>query len=286
MAEEMYRHNPSKETLKKYAEQVEATAIFMADFAQQCAPREGKIKLFGQTAMQESMSKDFSYNHPFEQAYWYYGLSVAQKWRERQGLERNAEWDAIIRNMAPLAENDGIYTAGEPLKPFNASAKQEGFDPFIAAAQVGSKDISEEDFYLKCRSDHPAVLGACGLLPATPLYDKQKMVKTLNWVMDNWNWPTTWGWDYGMVAMCAARLGETNTALNALLIDKQKNTYLKNGHNFQEPKRLRLYMPGNGALLTAVAMMCAGWDGTTEHNPGFPKDGKWNVRWEGFQKMQ
>lgn len=286
MAEEMYRHNPSKATLKKYAEQVEATAVFMADFAQQCAPREGKIKLFGQTAMQESMSKDFSYNHPFEQAYWHYGLSVAQKWRERQGLERNAEWDAIIRNMAPLAEKDGIYTAGEPLKPFNASAKQEGFDPFIAAAQVGSKDISEEDFYLKCRSDHPAVLGACGLLPATPLYDKQKMVKTLNWVMDNWNWPTTWGWDYGMVAMCAARLGETNTALNALLIDKQKNTYLKNGHNFQEPKRLRLYMPGNGALLTAVAMMCAGWDGTTEHNPGFPKDGKWNVRWEGFQKMQ
>jgi hypothetical protein len=112
------------------------------------------------------------------------------------------------------------------------------------------------------------------------------MVKTLNWVMDNWNWPTTWGWDYGMVAMCAARLGETNTALNALLIDKQKNTYLKNGHNFQEPKRLRLYMPGNGALLTAVAMMCAGWDGSTEHNSGFPKDGKWNVRWEGFQKMQ
>ncbi len=286
MAEEMYRHNPSKATLKKYAEQVEATAVFMADFAQKCAPREGKIKLFGQTAMQESMSKDFSYNHPFEQAYWHYGLSVAQKWRERQGLERNAEWDAIIRNMAPLAEKDGVYTAGEPLKPFNASAKQEGFDPFIAAAQVGSKDISEEDFYLKCRSDHPAVLGACGLLPATPLYDKQKMVKTLNWVMDNWNWPTTWGWDYGMVAMCAARLGETNTALNALLIDKQKNTYLKNGHNFQEPKRLRLYMPGNGALLTAVAMMCAGWDGTTEHNPGFPKDGKWNVRWEGFQKMQ
>lgn len=286
MAEEMYRHNPSKATLKKYAEQVEATAVFMADFAQKCAPQKGKIKLFGQTAMQESMSKDFSYNHPFEQAYWHYGLSVAQKWRERQGLERNAEWDAIIRNMAPLAEKDGIYTAGEPLKPFNASAKQEGFDPFIAAAQVGSKDISEEDFYLKCRSDHPAVLGACGLLPATPLYDKQKMVKTLNWVMDNWNWPTTWGWDYGMVAMCAARLGETNTALNALLIDKQKNTYLKNGHNFQEPKRLRLYMPGNGALLTAVAMMCAGWDGTTEHNPGFPKDGKWNVRWEGFQKMQ
>lgn len=77
------------------------------------------------------------------------------------------------------------------------------------------------------------------------------------------------------------------TALEALLIDKGKNTYLVSGHNFQEPKRLRLYMPGNGSLLAAVAMMCAGWDGCAEpSNPGFPKDGKWNVRWEGFQRMQ
>jgi indole-3-glycerol phosphate synthase/phosphoribosylanthranilate isomerase len=26
--------------------------------------------------------------------------------------------------------------------------------------------------------------------------------------MQNWNWQTTWGWDYGMIAMTAARLGE------------------------------------------------------------------------------
>ena len=93
--------------------------------------------------------------------------------------------------------------------------------------------------------------------------------------------------DYGMIAMCAARLGKAETALEALLIDKGKNTYLVSGHNFQEPKRLRLYLPGNGSLLAAVAMMCAGWDGCLEpSNPGFPKDGKWNVRWEGLQRMQ
>ena len=113
------------------------------------------------------------------------------------------------------------------------------------------------------------------------------MKSTLKWVMQNWNWDTTWGWDYGMIAMCAARLGETSTALDALLIDKGKNTYLKSGHNYQEPKRLRLYLPGNGSLLDAVAMMCAGWDGCDEvNNPGFPKNGTWNVRWEGLQRMQ
>jgi len=113
------------------------------------------------------------------------------------------------------------------------------------------------------------------------------MKATLNWVMGNWNWATTWGWDYGMVAMTAARLGQPETALKALLIDTQKNTYLKNGHNFQTADRLRLYLPGNGALLTAVAMMLAGWDGCSlGNNPGFPNDGTWNVRWEGLNQMQ
>ena len=287
MAEEMYRANPTDETIKKYAEGVEQTALFMADFAKACAPKSGKIKLFGQTAMQESMSKDFSFNHPFEQVYWHYGLSVAQKWRERQGLERDSEWDEIISRMAPLAEKDGIYMSGEPSQAFDPKAKSTGFDPFTSAAQSGKKQISEEDFALKSRSDHPAVLGACGMLPATDQYNKETMKRTLDWVMANWNWDTTWGWDYGMIAMCAARLGEGDTAVKALLIDKGKNTYLVSGHNFQEPKRLRLYLPGNGSLLDAVAMMCAGWDGCGDVlNPGFPKDGRWNVRWEGLQRMQ
>lgn len=113
------------------------------------------------------------------------------------------------------------------------------------------------------------------------------MTRTLQWAMHNWNWPTTWGWDYGMIAMAAARLGQPDIALEALLIDKGKNTYLVNGHNFQEPKRLRLYLPGNGALLDAVAMMCVGWEGCNiPNNPGFPQDGKWNVRWEGINRMQ
>ena len=58
--------------------------------------------------------------------------------------------------------------------------------------------------------------------------------------------------------------------------------YLPNGHNFQN-EGLPLYLPGNGGLLTVVAMMCAGWDGCTEGNPGFPKNGQWNVKWEGLK---
>lgn len=289
MAEEIYRANPSEQTLSKYAEQVEATARFMADFTT-LDSKTGKYVLKGSTSMQESMSKDFSFNHPFELAYWQYGLEVAQKWRERQGMTRHPLWDKIINNLSPLPENDSIYTAGLPIAPFMDKAESNEFDPFKTPEQTGSKRLSEEDFLLKSRSDHPAVLGACGLMQiheTTPLYSTDKMRETLRWVMDNWNWEKTWGWDYGMVAMAAARLGEPSTAIEALLIPQQKNRYLVSGHNFQTTDRLRLYLPGNGALLSAIAMMCAGWDGCTEvNNPGFPKDGKWNVRWENLKRMQ
>ena len=282
LAEEVYRAHPTAETLRLYGEQVEATAEFMADFVSFDNTSKRYI-LKGATAMQESITKDLAYNQPFELAYWQYGLAVAQKWRERQGKQRIARWDDIISHLSPLPENKGIYTAGIPTSDAETS---EAFDPFDAS----SKKV--ETFIEKCHNDHPAVLGACGLLPSEAtayglLYNKAKMKETLKWVMQNWNWQTTWGWDYGMIAMTAARLGEPETALKALLIDTQKNTYLPNGHNFQTPDRLRIYLPGNGALLTAVAMMCAGWDGCPDGiAPGFPKDGTWKIRWEGLKKMQ
>ena len=291
MAEEMYRANPTKETLEKYAKQVEETAEFMADFVSYDT-KSKKYFLQGATAMQESMSKDFSFNHPFELAYWQYGLSIANEWRKRQGKDMNSQWNDIIANLTSLPQDkSGIYTAGLPKGKTDGL---ESFDPFDAVGAGLTKNSSnqKETFVEKCRNDHPAVLGACGLLPNghtpyTLLYNQDTMTKTLDWVMQNWNWQTTWGWDYGMTAMAAARLGQPETALNALLIDTQKNTYLKNGHNFQTADRLRIYLPGNGALLTAIAMMCAGWDGCAiPNNPGFPQDGQWNVRWEGLQRMQ
>lgn len=302
MAEEMWRNvcakpgvteDEKKAIIAKYGKNVEETAEFLYDFAKSCDHNTGSISLYGQTAMQESMSKDFSYCHPFEQVYFKYGLMKAQEWRERSGKQRREDWDEVIRLLASIPQSEGIYTAGIPTQPFiiadsaSQNAGNVAFDPFNYGGDTGKKQLTEEEFKLKCRSDHPAVLGACGLLPDCGLYDRAMMQRTLDWVMQNWNWDTTWGWDYGMTAMCAARLGDGENAVKALLIDKGKNTYLVSGHNYQEPKRLRLYLPGNGALLDAVAMMCAGWDGCPDvKNPGFPQDGKWNVKWEGLRKMQ
>ena len=75
-------------------------------------------------------------------------------------------------------------------------------------------------------------------------------------------------------------LGEK--AVDALLMPIKTNTYLNNGHNYQDD-RLTIYLPGNGGVLHAVAMMCAGYDGDKEINIGFPKE--WKVKWEGLKKM-
>ena len=106
-------------------------------------------------------------------------------------------------------------------------------------------------------------------------------------MMADWDWNNTWGWDYPMMAMTAARLGEGETAIQALLMDEGKNHYLANGHNPQMGPTLPLYLPGNGGLLYAAAMMAASWDGAPagKHAPGFPDNGE-NGWWNGKDSSQ
>jgi hypothetical protein len=257
MAELIYRNNPSDKVIRKYKALVAETADFMASFVTYDRAKDRYV-LKGIIPAQETLRVSETINPPFELSYWHYALSVAQQWRERAGEKREAWWDELIDKLAPLASRDGLYLASE-----------DAVDTY--------KDI-------RFTSDHPAVLGALGILPACPLVRPEDMTNTLNHIWDNWNWDQTWGWDYPMTAMAAARLGDPAKAVDALLMDKRTNTYLVNGHNYQD-SRLRVYLPGNGGLLTAIAMMCAGWDGNETVNPGFPKDGTWNVVWEGLKAM-
>jgi len=257
LAELVYRANPSAEFLKKYAALVDETAKFMFSFADYDM-LEGRYVLKGIIPAQETLRASETVNPPFELSYWYFAMNTAQKWRERLGQKRNLQWDEMIDKLSPLAYENGLYLAAETAK-----------DTY--------KDI-------RFTSDHMAVLGAYGILPKSALVRTDYMQNTLNWIWDNWNWGKTWGWDYPMTAMNAARLGDGEKAVGSLLMDKRTNTYLINGHNYQD-MRLRVYLPGNGGLLTAVAMMCAGWDGCKMKNPGFPKNGQWNVRWEGLKPL-
>ncbi len=257
LAELVYRANPTEEWIEQYAELVEQSAVFMYDFADYNAEKD-RFELRGIIPAQETLRASETVNPPYELTYWYHAMQIAQQWRERRGLERNAAWDELIAKLSPLAEKDGLYLAAE-------------------TAPQTYEDI-------RFTSDHMAVLAALGVMPQTPLVDPALMHNTLDWVCKNWNWNKTWGWDYPTTAMCAVRLGEPEKAIDAILMDRRTNTYLPNGHNYQD-ERLRCYLPGNGGLLTTVALMCAGWDGCEVENPGFPKDGTWEVRWENIKPL-
>jgi hypothetical protein len=255
-AELCYRAHGGRATLEKYKDIVFTTADFMASYATwDDATRRYVLGPTLQCA-QEIFPKDKTFNPTFELTYWRWGLETAQLWRQRLGLPRDEKWDAVLKGLAKPPVGDGKYLFAE----------------------------STPDCYTnsKWNADHPSVTAALGMLPG-PGVDAETMRHTLDWVWSNWNWPHTWGWDYPMLAMCAARLGEPERAVDALLLDTPKNHYALNGQVYQRAG-LTIYLPANGGLLYATAMMAAGWDSAPKRNaPGFPDNGQWNVRWENLR---
>ncbi len=243
--------------IEAYKPIIQETVRFMTDFATY-DPVSDRYILKGCIPAQETLKPETTVNPPFELAYWRFGLETALEMGAITDPVLAGKTEEMINKMSDLAIEDNLYTAAE----------------------------SDPDTYsrLALTSDHPAVLAACGFLPYSPQYEKESMRNTLHWVMNHWNWDKTWGWDFPLTSMCAVRLREPELAIEALLKDVQTNTYLPNGHNYQNSS-LRCYLPGNGGLLATIAMMCAGYDGCTEENPGFPKNGNWEVRWEGLLPM-
>ncbi|HEY8689142.1 MAG TPA: hypothetical protein VIM07_07900, partial [Chitinophagaceae bacterium] len=257
-AESLYREGKNKATLNKFKDLVFSTADFMASYPFYEKDKDRYILGKGLIPAQERFKAEETFNPTYELVYWHWALNIAQQWRERLQMPRNKKWDDVLQKLSKLPVQNNMYLATE----------------------------SATDSYTNPRylTDHPSVLMALGVMPATGQVDTAIMKKTFYWIWNNWSWKDTWGWDFPMVAMTATRLGLPEKAIDALMMNIQTNTYLVNGHNYQN-ERLRLYLPGNGGLLSAIALMCAGYDGCKTINPGIPQNGKWKVRWEGLKKM-
>ncbi|MEV6712871.1 hypothetical protein AB0M48_12640 [Lentzea sp. NPDC051208] len=237
--------------LDHFADLVEQTALFMASFVQE---RDGRYHLPAPLVPAQEFYDAKSTEDPtFELAYWWWGLEIAQQWRERRGLARHEHWQRVLDGLVPPHQDRGVYAA-----------------------------IATEP-HLR-RDDHPSMLCALGVVPATPLVDPATMTATLLDVRGNWDWDSAWGWDFPVMAMTATRVGRPDLAVDALLTDTVKNTYLPTGHCPQIGSLLPLYLPANGGLLAAVSLMAAGWEGAEDDCPGFPRDGSWSVKHEGFTR--
>ncbi|QYR19299.1 hypothetical protein KZ483_15270 [Paenibacillus sp. sptzw28] len=79
----------------------------------------------------------------------------------------------------------------------------------------------------------------------TVLLEQEAQRALLDRSMDEDHYLVGWEWSSGRIE---------RTGLH-------ENTYLTNGHNYQRPG-LTAYLPGNGGLLTAAAMMACGWKGS------------------------
>ncbi|MBX5438546.1 MAG: hypothetical protein IRZ29_03275 [Thermoflavifilum sp.] len=258
LAEILYRITHDTSILHTYQHLVFATADFMASFAHENRADHLYHLCHPLIPAQEIFHAEETDDPAFELAYWYVALRIAQEWRKRLHLPPDRVWERVIEHLAPLPTQDGCYL------------------PESHAITAYTND--------SLRRDHPIVLGVLGMLPQTKKVNLQIMNHTLSEVLEKWNWKTSWGWDFPMMAMTATRLGRPQDAIRALFMPVQKNTYLINGHNYQD-QRLRIYLAGNGALLTALALMAAGYDGCTQSCPGFPHDGKWNIRWGGLYPL-
>lgn len=274
LCELLYRNHPEPATLQRYRDLVLETAECMASMLHWEEARNRYVLGPPLWIVQEIYDQATSQNPSFELAYWRWALGVAQQWRERLGLKREEEWDHRLEHLSPLPKKDGKYVALE-----------------------SQPDTWEN---LDSRHDHPEMLMPFGFLPGGSDVDRATMNRTLDAVLTTWDWETKiWGWDYPMIAMTAARLGRPQEAVEILLRDGPNNRYLPTGHCPQRsdeamPKNpppgarkreIAVYLPANGAFLSAVSLLVGGWDGTTEEAPGIPKDGTWHVRAEGLKRL-
>jgi hypothetical protein len=249
-AELEYRLKPTRATLRKWADIIDGTAANMADHVTR-DPASGVCSL---VPVMPPSELGITRDTVFDLAYWRWGLDAAQRWRERMGRPRVAAWDDVRRNLAPLPVADGLFL----------------------------RSVEWTNTYTWKTWEHPDPVGVLGMLPPIEGVDAETARRTVRKVWETWNWNRCWGWDFPWMAMAAARVGDPQLAVEALLKDSTRNVYDTRGVNTGGPCP---YLPGNGGLLYAVAMMAAGWDGAPDRDaPGFPADGSWVVKWEGLKR--
>lgn len=251
-AELDYRAHPTRETLERWGPIVEATAAFMASYAH--AEPDGRYVLGPPIHLVSENTPPLTTQNPtFELGYWRFGLRVAQEWRARMEMPVQEDWNRVVSGLAPLPVEDGCYVLHEGV----------------------------QDMWTRWNFEHPALIGAFGMLPGDGV-DHATMKRTLARVTSTWNFNRTWGWDFPMLAMTAARLGDPELAIDYLLHPSPGFQFDERGLATGGPFP---YFPSNGGLLYAAAMMAGGWEGAPpgRHAPGFPANGRWKVRYENIR---
>lgn len=245
----------SSDVLGSWDEVLTATADFMASYAWWNASNGVYDLGPPMYPVSENTNPNATVNPAFEVAYWRFGLDVAIRWKQRQGLAAPEDWVRVRDYLAPL-----------PLTP-------EG-DTF--AVYEGIPDMWGNNTTVQ---DHPAMAGIYGLLPppsSGPPLNMTIVQNTHDRTAELWDIGDCWGWDFPMLAMNSLRLGDVDQAIAYLLhplFEFDDAGYPIGGVRVATP-----YFPASGGFLLAIAMIAGGWEGSEgSHFPG-----EWDAKVEGF----
>ena len=260
LCELVYRAHPDSATLNKYKDIVFESAKFLASYAWYDAKTDRYILGPPIKSVNEHNEENTTINPTFELTQWYYGLKVAQDWRERLQMERDSLWDNILKKLARPTIQDGKYVE------------------------------LETDPHMFDRKGHfsSSMIMALGYLPKTPMIDEQIMKNTFDAIVERNGINSFVSWSMGKGALTAARLGETKTAIDIVCNDVPKAKFLKTGYVLRPKEGIKnpAYLPVNSSFLEAIGLMAAGWDGAPDKvAPGFPEDGTWKVRVENMLRL-
>ncbi|KAH7138309.1 Six-hairpin glycosidase-like protein [Dendryphion nanum] len=251
-AEMEWRRFPTEKTLKKWDHILTAIADFMVSYA--WFNETTKVYDLGPPMypVSENTNPNQTINPTFELAYWRFGLDIAEKWKSRQNKTVPNKWSQTRDKIAPFQVENGVYVLYEGVKDMWTT-------PTLA-------------------EDHPGLLGVYGWLPPDPRLNLTTFNKTVDKVYQSWNFTYSYGWDFPLLAITAARLGDAEKAIHWLLdVD---NKFDEVGMPVGGARVPTPYFPASAGLLLAVGMMAGGWDGLS--GPIVP--GAWDVKIEGFSK--
>ncbi|KAK8202225.1 hypothetical protein M8818_005752 [Zalaria obscura] len=251
-AEYEWRAFPTNATLQKWERLLVESADFMASYAfwnESTGVYDLGPPMY---PVSENTDPNATINPTFELAYWRFGLNIASHWQRRLHKPIPPSWTHVAENLAPLPVENNTYVIYD-----------------------GIPNMWHNSTY---DEDHPSMLGIYGWLPppAPPTFNLTLMSNTVAAVYATWNFTYSYGWDFPLLAMNAARMGDAQQAVDFLLHPAfafDEAGYPVGGSRVPTP-----YFPGSSSLLFAVAMMAGGWTGT--EGVQFPEG--WTVEAEGF----
>lgn len=217
MLQEIYFLYKDLELIKKYEPLISETIDFMISFL---TFKDGKYQMLDPMLEAcESIPVDRCQNPSFELEYWRYTLAREPELDISLYGRTRYDYKDIADKIIEPKEDDGIY-----LKSYGVRGKYDLY-----------KDHPTEGFLM-------SFFRSKLVLPA-------KMIKTIDFIINNMDLSSYWGWDFPFLGLSLLNCGRIEESIQICQMDAINNQYLYNGYNSSPRFDLKAYLPGNGAFL-------------------------------------